>query len=378
MNIRMFKTPALRREAVEKEFGVKLTNIGSYCIDDEQASTKNCENMIGAAQIPLGIAGPISINGTNAVGDYYLPLATTEGALVASISRGCKAICESRGALTHVQRVGQTRGPVFVVDSIIEREKVTAWITKNKEKLQQVAQTTSQHLSLQHIQVKSVAHYIFVRFVFDTEDAMGMNMVTIATSEIAAFIEKETGAKCLSVAGNFDSDKKPAWINFVNNRGFASWAEVVLKKEVLEKVLKITAQDVFDVWLGKCMIGSAMSGSMGFNAHYANIIAAMFLATGQDPAHVVEGSMGITITKVLPNGELYVSVYLPALIIGTIGGGTGLATQQEALKLLGVSGDGKVEKFAEIIAAGVLAGEISLLASLAEGSLGKAHKQLGR
>lgn len=206
---------------------------------------------------------------------------------------------------------------------------------------------------------------------------MGMNMVTIATQKAVELIERETGTRCLSVAGNYDIDKKPAWLNFINNRGFKVWAETIIKKEVLENVLKTSAEKFFDVWLAKCMIGSAMSGSLGFNAQYANIIAAIFIATGQDPAHVVEGSMGITTAKVL-NGDLLVSVYLPALNVGTVGGGTNLATQLEALTILGVAGSGNVEKFAEIIGGAVLAGEISLLASLAEGSLAAAHKKLGR
>jgi len=182
----------------------------------------------------------------------------------------------------------------------------------------------------------------------------------------------------LAVAGNFDIDKKPAWLNFINNRGFPVWAEVVLKKEVVETILKTTPEQFFEVWLAKCMIGSAMSGSLGFNSHYANVIAAMFIATGQDPAHVVEGSMGVTTAKVLTNGDLYVSVYLPALNIGTVGGGTQLATQQEALQILQVAGENNVEKFAELIGGAVLAGEISLLASLSEGSLSDAHRELGR
>jgi hydroxymethylglutaryl-CoA reductase (NADPH) len=219
---------------------------------------------------------------------------------------------------------------------------------------------------------------LFVRFSFDTEDAMGMNMVTIAAEAMSELIEKETGAKCLSVAGNFDIDKKPAWLNFINNRGFPVWAEAVIKKEIVKDVLKTTSEKIFDVWLAKCMIGSAMSGSLGFNSHYANIIAALFIATGQDPAHVVEGSMGITTAKVLPQGDLYIAIYVPSLIIGTVGGGTALATQLEALRILGCAGDGKVEKFAEIIGGAVLAGELSLLASLSEGSLSTAHKKLAR
>ena len=207
---------------------------------------------------------------------------------------------------------------------------------------------------------------------------MTQKIIFSTTQSAVELIEKETGARCITVAGNYDIDKKPAWINFIDNRGFKVWSEAIIKKEVLEDVLKTNAEKFFEVWLAKCMIGSAMSGSMGFNAQYANIIASIFIATGQDPAHTVEGSMGITTAKALKNGDLYISIYLPALNVGTVGGGTGLVTQKEALSLLGVYGPGNVEKFAEIIGGAVLAGEISLLSSLSEGTLAKAHKELGR
>jgi hydroxymethylglutaryl-CoA reductase (NADPH) len=378
MNIRDFTTAEKRRKALESELDVKLLTIGSFSLDESQASTKNCENMIGSAQIPMGIAGPLRIKKDDGRSEKYIPLATTEGALVASVSRGCKAVSLSGGVSVAACKVGQTRGPVFEVASLAERKKLYTWIKDNQSKLKEVTEATSGHLQFLKAEAQGVARYLFVRFSYDTADAMGMNMVTLATEAAAQLINRETGATCLSVAGNFDIDKKPAWINFINNRGIPTWAEAVISKEVVADVLKTTPKHLFDVWLAKCMIGSAMSGSLGYNSHYANIIAALFIATGQDPAHVVEGSMGITTTNVLDNGDLYISIYLPALIIGTVGGGTTLATQKEALQLLGVFGEGKVEQFAEIIGGAVLAGELSLLASLAQGSLGKAHKTLGR
>jgi len=374
MNLRIYKSVFARRNALEKELKIKLPNIDNFSLDERIAATKNCENMIGAAQIPIGIAGPLRIKNK----DYYIPLATTEGALVASINRGCKVISESGGAEVFAYKSGTTRGPVFYTGSLEKSEKLYNWIKQNKSLVEKSAEETSSYLKLKNISTRMLADYVFLRFSFDTKDAMGMNMVTIATQKVVDLIEKETGIKCLSVAGNFDIDKKPAWINFINNRGFVAWSEIVVKKEIVKSVLKTSSEKIFDVWLSKCMLGSAMSGSLGFNAHFSNVIAAIFLATGQDPAHVVEGSMGITTAKVLPNGDLYFSIYLPALMIGTVGGGTNLATQKEALQILGVSGAGKVEEFAEIIAGAVLAGELSLLASLSEGTLAKAHQQLGR
>lgn len=366
MNVRQFKSVTERRKSLEKELKVNLSNIGTFTLDEAVAGTRNCENMIGVAQIPIGIAGPI--NGK------YIPLATTEGALVASVNRGCKAITESGGANVDSYRVGATRGPVFKVKDLKESDKLNSFLEKNFTQLQKIAASTSHHLTLKKYMDRGVGRYRYVRFVFDTTDAMGMNMVTIATTEIVKFIEEKTGIDCVAVAGNFDIDKKPAWINVIEGRGFKVWAEVTLPSSVLRSVLKTTAKKMYEVWVAKCMIGSAMSGSMGFNAQYANIVAAMFLATGQDLGHVGEGSMGITTCEV--NGEdLYVSVYLPDLMVGTVGGGTGLATQKEALAIIGAKHS---NEFAQVIAGAVLAGEISLLASLSEGTLAQAHERYGR
>lgn len=383
MNLRDIKTTNERREAVEGALHVALPAIGSFTIDESVASTKNCENMIGAVQVPVGIAGPLRFTDIDSdeTQEYYIPLATTEGALVASVNRGCKAISQSNTGLARSKRTGSTRAPVFRVKNLREQKKLSDFLHTHLEDLQRVAALTSHHLTLIRIHSRGVGNYRYVRFMFDTEDAMGMNMGTIASTALVAFIEEQTGAKCVSVAGNFDVDKKPSWLNFIETRGIKAWAEVTIPKQVLRDVLKATARQVYDVWLSKCMIGSGMSGSMGFNAQYANIVAALFIATGQDPAHVVEGSMGMTTAEVVNGDDLYVSVYLPDLMVGTVGGGTGLATQKEALSILGVAGgnEGKnAERFATITAAVALAGEISLLSSLQEGTLAKAHTALAR
>jgi hydroxymethylglutaryl-CoA reductase (NADPH) len=379
MKLRDYLSVKERRKALESEQKISLSHTGNFSLDEKDASAKNCENMIGVTQIPLGIAGPLGIqNSKSKIQNYFIPLATTEGALVASVNRGSKVITKSGGANVSVLREGTTRGPVFYTGSLEKSKSFVKWLEKNESLLKKIAESTSNHLIYKKAQVSMLSEYVFIRFSFDTHDAMGMNMVTIASQKMTDLIEKKTSATCLSVAGNFDVDKKPAWLNFINHRGFAVWADVIIKKETVKTILKTTPEKIFDTWLAKCMIGSAMSGSLGFNAHYANVIAALFIATGQDPAHIVEGSMGITTTKVLPTGDLYFSIYLPSVVIGTVGGGTSLATQKEALEMLGVAGSGKVEQFAEIIAGAVLAGEISLLASLAEGTLSKAHQKLGR
>ena len=200
-------------------------------------------------------------------------------------------------------------------------------------------------------------------------------MVTIATEVIVQEIEKKTNARCVSLAGNFDVDKKPSWLNFIEGRGKKIWAEVVVPKKVVSETLKTTPEKIVEVVKSKTHLGSIMSGSLGFNSHFANIIAAIFIATGQDPAHVVEGSMGVTDSEVEKNGDLYFSIYLPSLIVGVVGGGTSLPTQKEALKILGVKNS---VEFSGVIAHAILAGELSLIASLAQGSLATAHQKLGR
>jgi hydroxymethylglutaryl-CoA reductase (NADPH) len=382
MNIRAHPSVAARRRALEGETKVALSAIGAFTLDEEAASAKNCENMVGAAQIPLGIAGPLVLENLQSERQrVYLPLATTEGALIASVARGCKAVALAGGATVDSYRVGTTRGPVFEVENLAANDALDAFLKSDFKVLATVAKKTSGHLTLTKILSRGVGRNRFVRFVFDCQDAMGMNMATLAAQELCSYIEKKTGATTIAVAGNFDVDKKPSWLNVIEGRGTKVWAEVVIPASVCRDVLKTTPQAVFDVWLAKCMMGSVISGTIGANAHIANVVAALFLATGQDPAHVVEAACGITTAQVTSKGDLYISVYIPDLMVGTVGGGTTLATQKEALSLLGVAGGnhGKnARRLAEIVAGAALAGELSLLASLAQGTLASAHKKLAR
>ena len=375
-SLRDFLSAKKRREALEKQLSVSLENIGSFNFTEEQVSGRNIENLIGATQIPLGIAGPLKLRTTNhEPRTHYIPLATTEGALVASISRGAKTVTVAGGTKVFVEDVGQTRGPVFKTNNVEHSMKVKKWIENNFKLLSSTTQKNSSHLRLVKIKTALVGRNLFIRFSFQTDDAMGMNMVTIATEKAVELIEKKTKAICISVAGNFDIDKKPAWLNFIEGRGKKVWAEIILDKKIIKEVLKTTPEKIAEVVYRKNHLGSIMSGSLGFNGHFANIIAAIFLATGQDPAHVVEGSLGVTTAEVLENGNLYFSIYLPSLIVGTVGGGTHLPTQQEALKIMQING---VLEYAQAVGAAILAGELSLIASLAEGTLAKAHGKLGR
>lgn len=375
VSLRDFPSAKSRREFLEKELSIKLDNISNFSFPEDQVTGRNIENLIGSTQIPLGIAGPLKLRTTNhEPRTHYIPLATTEGALVASVSRGCKAITEAGGAVVEMETVGITRGPVFKTEGVEHGLEVKQWIKTHIPLISQISQKTSSHLKLLKIDSHVLGRNLFVRFYYDTSEAMGMNMATFATEQAAKLIEQKTKAVCVSLAGNFDIDKKSAWLNFIEGRGKRVWGEVILSEKTISGVLKTTSEKIAEVVERKCHLGSMMAGSLGFNAHFANVIAAIFSATGQDLAHAVEGSLGVTSAEVLENGDLYFSIYLPALVVGTIGGGTHLPTQQAALKLMRVE---NVLEYSMAVAAAVLAGELSLIASLAEGSLARAHKKLG-
>lgn len=386
MNLRSFDSVKTRREALETHTGKVLHQIGNHTLDESVAATRHCENMIGAVQVPMGVVGPLLVHSltTSDTREYYVPLATTEAALVASVNRGVKALSTAGGVTVKSERVGPTRGPVFRIETLQQGVAFEQYLKQHFADLQQIAAATSHHLRLLDYVIRAAGKYRYVRFVFDTQDAMGLNMVTIATQAIVTHLKLRAGVPCVALSGNFCVDKKPAWQNVLNQRGFPTHAEVTIPPDVFSGILKTSPEAIYESWLAKCMMGSAMSGSMAYNAQFANIIAALFLATGQDIAHVTEGSTGYTTTELIsdPSGKsLYVSVYLPDLPVGTVGGGTALGPQREALELLGVFGGAEGEnalRLAEIIGASVLAGEISLLASLAEGSLARAHAQLAR
>ena len=369
----------IRREFIEETTNTKLNTISNYTLDMESASKKNIENPIGTIQIPIGVAGPLRINGEYTENkDFYVPLATSEGALVASVNRGCSTITEAGGVNARVIDDKMTRAPVIKAKSGVQAIEIKKWFEDNFQKLKKIAESTTKHGKLLKIDpILVVGNYIYPRFVYSTGDSMGMNMVTIATEKVLELLLNETDAQLIALSGNACVDKKPSSINLVEGRGKTVIADIIIPEEIVKNKLKTTAEAIVEVNTAKNLIGSAISGSMGFNAHFANMIGAIFLATGQDIAHVVEGSLGIT-TAEDRDGDLYFSVTMPDLPIATIGGGTSLKTANESLEILGVAGSGNVKKFAEIVIATVLAGELSLMGALAAGHLARAHKELGR
>ena len=370
-----------RRRLIESDAGVSLDAVGSYGFPAERADA-NVENMIGTAQVPMGVAGPVTVHGGAVDGERYLPMATTEGALVASVNRGCSAIDAAGGATARVTKSGMTRAPVFRVADVTEAEALVEWVRDNEGRLREAAEGTTSHGELDGVTPYVVGDSVFLRFRFDTKDAMGMNMVTIATRAAAEVIESETPASLVALSGNLCTDKKPAAINAVEGRGRSVTADVTIPHEVVEERLHTTPEAIAEVNRRKNLVGSAKAGGLGFNAHVANVVAATFLATGQDAAQVVEGSNAITTAEVREDG-LYVGVSLASLEVGTVGGGTKLPTQSEALELLGVAGGGdppgsNADALAECVATGALAGELSLLAALGSRHLSSAHESLGR
>ena len=372
---------AARRHLLAEETGVDLDAVGDYTFDAADAEP-NIENMVGAAQVPMGVVGPLPIDGSAADGEHYLPLATTEGALVASVNRGVSTIRQAGGATVRVLKSGMTRAPVFKVDDVAEAGTVSAWVREHVPELAEAAEATTGHGELQDVTPYVVGDNVFLRFSYDTKDAMGMNMATIATEAACEVVEAETPAELVALSGNLCSDKKPAAINAIEGRGRTVAADVLVPHEQVEEQLGTTTEAIAEANTRKNLVGSAKAGALGFNAHAANVVAAAFLATGQDAAQVVEGANTITTVDAREEG-LYASVTLASLEVGTVGGGTKLPTQAEGLDVIGYAGGGdpagsNADALAEVIAAGTLAGELSLLAALASRHLSSAHEDLGR
>ncbi|KAF2875915.1 hydroxymethylglutaryl-coenzyme A reductase-domain-containing protein [Massariosphaeria phaeospora] len=339
-----------------------------------------CENVIGYLPLPLGVAGPIMVDGQN----YFLPMATTEGVLVASTSRGAKAINAGGGATTVITHDGMTRGPCIGFDSLVRAGAAKIWLDSEdgQRTMKNAFNSTSRFARLQSMKTAIAGTNLYVRFKTTTGDAMGMNMISKGVEHALTVMSEECGfddMNVITVSGNYCTDKKAAAINWIDGRGKGVVAEAVIPGNVVRNTLHCDVDELVEMNISKNFIGSAMAGALGgFNAHAANIVAAVFLATGQDPAQVVESANCITIMKNV-NGNLRISVSMPSIEVGTIGGGTILEPQSAMLDLLGVRGahpttpGDNARQLARVIAAAVLAGELSLNCALCAGHLVKAH-----
>ncbi len=340
---------------------------------------KNIENFIGTIKFPVGIAGPLRINGLFAQGDYYVPLATTEAALVASYSRGAQLITEAGGCSTAVINEGVSRSPGFIFDNLANAMLFVNWIVNNTNELKRVAETTTSHGKLSDIKVTIEGNYVYINFDYFTADASGQNMITIATKSVCEYIVENSPIKPerYFIEGNLSGDKKACAMSFLGVRGKKVISEVVIRPELIKKYLHTTPENLIPLW-NMTMIGAILSGTNGINGHFANGLAALYIACGQDAACVGESAVGITRMEINKDGNFYASVTLPNLIVGTVGGGTGLPSQKACLDILNLSGENNSAAFAEVAAAIVLAGELSIAGAICAGEFTHAHQLLSR
>ncbi len=368
---------AARREFLREQTGVALEHVsqGSF---DPAILPGNVEHFTGVAQVPIGIAGPLLVNGEHAQGEFYVPLATTEGTLVASYNRGMKMLREAGGVTTTILDDAMQRAPAFVFESAREARAFGAWLTEHFAEIKQVAEATTRTGRLRGIEQYSASRILFTRFDYTTGDAAGQNLTGKATAAACAWITSNyAGITDFLLESNFATDKKSSQVNILRTRGKRVVAEATLSAALIEEHMHTSAEKLFRA-RQVSNLGGFMAGVNNNGAHSANGIAALFIATGQDAANVAECSAALNFSEPLRGGGYYVSITIPSLIVATYGGGTGLATQRECLELLGCYGTGKVRKLAEIIAATVLCGELSLGWAIVTGEWVTAHDLLGR
>ncbi|XP_045427560.1 3-hydroxy-3-methylglutaryl-Coenzyme A reductase isoform X4 [Pipistrellus kuhlii] len=340
-----------------------------------------CENVIGYMPIPVGVAGPLCLDGK----EFQVPMATTEGCLVASTNRGCRAIGLGGGASSRILADGMTRGPVVRLPRASDSAEVKAWLETPEgfTVMKEAFDSTSRFARLQKLHMSVAGRNLYIRFQSRSGDAMGMNMISKGTEKaLAKLHEYFPEMQILAVSGNYCTDKKPAAINWIEGRGKSVVCEAVIPAKVVREVLKTTTEAMVDVNINKNLVGSAMAGSIGgYNAHAANIVTAIYIACGQDAAQNVSSSNCITLMEASgpTNEDLYISCTMPSIEIGTVGGGTNLLPQQACLQMLGVQGACKdnpgenARQLARIVCGTVMAGELSLMAALAAGHLVKSH-----
>ena len=368
---------AQRLEYAREHSGSALAHVGAFSFEPGTVHG-NIENFTGVAQVPLGIAGPLLVDGEHARGEFLVPMATTEGTLVASYNRGMRLAAAAGGVTATVTADRMQRAPAFEFDDARGAREFGGWVERHFAELKRRAEATTRVGRLVEIEQYGVGRLAFLRFDFTTGDAAGQNMVGKATSAACDWIlDSYPGIRGFCLESNTATDKKTSRINVLKTRGKRVTAEITLSAELIRTHLHVPAERLFHA-RKIADIGALISGSNNNGAHSANAIAAIFIATGQDVADVAESSAAIVLADLLPNGDYYYSITLPSLIVGTYGGGTGLATQRESLELMGCYGTGQVGKLAEIIAATVLCGELSLGGAVVAGEWVGAHEALGR
>ncbi|MDC0601689.1 hydroxymethylglutaryl-CoA reductase [Aliiglaciecola sp.] len=367
-----------RRTLIKEQTGANWHHIAQTSINPESLPG-NIEHFSGAAQIPIGIAGPMLVDGVAATGEFYVPMATTEGTLVASYNRGMRLTNEAGGIKTTVIDDAMQRAPVFTFTDARTALAFGQWVTENFATIKQKAEETTSVGKLRDIEQYAVSKMRWLRFNFTCGDAAGQNMVSKATRHACQWIlaQQVPGLDHFALAANLDTDKKHSFVNALHTRGKRVVAETIIPATLMKSLMNCTPEALYKQRQYSNM-GAFMAGSVSNGAHFANGITALFISCGQDVANVAESSAGYTFSEITPRGDYYFSVTIPSLVVATYGGGTGLATQRESLECLGCYGQGKVNKFAEIVAATVLCGELSLSSAIVADEWVSSHDQYGR
>jgi hydroxymethylglutaryl-CoA reductase (NADPH) len=367
-----------RRRVVTEATGAVLTHVGAFSFDPA-VLPGNMEGFSGVAQVPVGFAGPLSVDGEHARGEFFVPMATTEGTLVASYNRGMRLTREAGGVRTTVIDDAMQRAPIFVFRDARAARAFGKWVDANFAAIKAKAEETTSVGKLRNIEQYALSKMRWLRFDYTTGDAAGQNMVTKATRHACLWMleQRPDGLEHFALAANLDTDKKHSALNNLHTRGKRVVAEVTIPAKLIEEVMHTSGKNLYRARQLSNM-GSLLSGSINNGAHYANGITAMFIACGQDVANVAESSAGYSYGELKDDGTYYFSVTIPSLIVATYGGGTGLPTQRECLESLGCYGAGRVYKLAEIVAATVLCGELSLGAAIVSDQWVSAHETLGR
>lgn len=345
---------------------------------DTERYSKNIENYAGTIKVPFGIAGPLRVNGLHAHGDFFIPLATTEAALVASYARGAYVATRAGGISAALLSEGVLRSPAFVFSDLLEAGQFVDWIAHNEEALKAAAESTTRHGKLFSLEPYIDGEIVFLLCRYSTGDASGQNMVTIATDALCRHVAAEYPIKARRwyIEGNFSGDKKATYLGLFTGRGRKVTASIVLPKAHVERHLRTTTADMLE-YARVADLGARLNGQIGAQGHYANGLAAFYIATGQDAACVAESAVGSTRME-NRDGDLFISVTMPNILVGSVGGGTGLPSQNAALSLLGLGGEGNAAALAEVTAALCLCGEISIMAAIASGQFTHAHHKLAR
>jgi len=366
-----------RQEFVRERTGVELRNVGAFSFDPGSVSG-NVEQLLGAAQVPIGLAGPLLVNGEHAQGEFYVPLATAEGTLVASYNRGMRLLHEAGGVTTTVVADHMQRAPAFLFASAREARAFGAWLEESFDGIKAAAESTTTTGRLQEIERYSAGRILYTRFNYTTGDAAGQNLTGKATQAACRWIKvQRPEIEHYFLESNFATDKKSSQVNMLRTRGKKVIAEATIPNELFRTVMRSDSRLMYRA-RQVSNLGGFMSGVNNNGAHSANGITAMFIATGQDTANVAESSAAYVYAELRENGDYYYSVTIPSLIVATYGGGTGLATQRECLEMLGCYGKGKVRKLTEIVAATVLCGELSLGSAIVAEEWVEAHDLYGR